>query len=247
MLTGLGNRKRLRVAKSLRVFDIICSSILGRQSSSLTLRSDGLQLPPGGPLSSNGSNSYSSLAVSAAYELSLILDDIVRFCTLADDGRLDDRTAETFFRTLRAWSQALPAELRQRPRNSRSKDASVDSDPNHRQVMIGNVHLAGMYYFSVILVTRPSLVQHVIPYLRGEQLSPRPGTIGFQSDPGESSKAMELSQACIEAATYMIQMCRDAMEARILWGNMCILKYGSLLFVLLPLAQSFNREANNLL
>ena len=205
---------RLRTAKSLRVFDIICSSILGRQSSSLPLRC--VDTPS---LLSNDHATHSTLSLHAAYSLSLILDDIVR--TFSDLGKLDTASAEAFFHNLRVWSRALPAKLRERPRSDCVPECA---EAEHRRALAANVHIASMYYFSVILTTRQFLVQHIMPQLRKcppNQTSPANG----RETEAEDRKVAELSDACIEAATYMVQMCREAMGAKIFWGNMCILKY----------------------
>jgi hypothetical protein len=117
----------------------------------------------------------------------------------------------------REWSEALPKRLRQRPR----KGHETGLGPNDREAMIGNVHVACTYYFGVILVTRQFLVQHIVPQLRGNG---RDQAV-HQGNHEDPARAMQLSSVCIDAATYMAQMCCDAAEAGILWGNMCILKY----------------------
>lgn len=91
--------------------------------------------------------------------------------------------------------------------------------------MIANVHVAGTYYFGIILVTRQFLIQHIVPQLRG-QSARRKTSHGLGDGLGgdESETIAELSRACIEAATYMAQMCREAVDANVLLGNMCIIK-----------------------
>lgn len=123
----------------------------------------------------------------------------------------------------REWSEALPKRLRQRPHKGRE----TGFGSNNREVMIGNVHVACAYYFGVILVTRQFLVQHIIPQLRGNGK----GQTFHQGSHEDHSRVIQLSSVCIDAATYMAQMCCDAAEAGVFWGNMCILKYGYPIFV----------------
>lgn len=140
----------------------------------------------------------------------------------ADDGSLNTFSAEHYLQLLREWSQVLPAALRQRPRKG---DVARQGDVDHRETMIANVHVAGTYYFGIILVTRQFLIQHVVPQLRGQatrRQASRGVVDGFRED--EPGTIADLSRACIEAATYMAQMCREAVDAGVLLGNMCIIK-----------------------
>lgn len=84
--------------------------------------------------------------------------------------------------------------------------------------MIGNVHVSGAYYFSVILVTRQFLIQHIIP-----QLSDVSRPARHHNAVGRA-KIDQLADACIEAATFMAHMCHQVMKSGHLLGNMCILK-----------------------
>lgn len=177
---------------------------------------------------------HRALALRATYESCSILETVVG--KFADDGSLNTFSAEHYLQLLREWSQVLPTALRQRPR--KGDVARQGDDADHRETMIANVHVAGTYYFGVILVTRQFLIQHVVPQLRGQatrrQASGGVGN-GFRED--EPGAIADLSRACIEAATYMAQMCREAVDAGVLLGNMCIIK-SVLLFPLPPLVFS---------
>lgn len=163
---------------------------------------------------------HRALALRATYESCSILETVVG--KFADDGSLNTFSAEHYLQLLREWSQVLPASLRQRPRKG---DVARQGDANHRETMIANVHVAGTYYFGIILVTRQFLIQHIVPQLRG-QAAKRKNSQGMGEGLGgdESETIAELSRACIEAATYMAQMCREAVDAGVLLGNMCIIK-----------------------
>ncbi|KAG8170321.1 hypothetical protein KVR01_001066 [Diaporthe batatas] len=210
---------RLRVAKSIRVFDIICSSILGRRGSASSLRfgdvttGDFVQQEP-------NTTPHRALALRATYESCSILETVVG--KFADDGVLHSSSAQHFLQLLQEWSQALPVSLRQRPKRG---DQSLLNEPGYREKMIANVHVAGTYYFGIILVTRQFLIQHIMPQLHGN--SPRTKEGQPQNARrwiNEAGAVEDLARSCIGAAIYMAQMCKEAIDAGVFLGNMCIIK-----------------------
>ncbi|KAI1840971.1 hypothetical protein JX266_012831 [Neoarthrinium moseri] len=203
---------RLRTGKSIRALDLVCSSILGRPGSTLSLRADDVYASDLNPETTG----HRAVALSATYEASTVLETIVH--KAAHDSNMDADTAENFLQMLREWSQALPPVLRQRSR----KDQSTLT-PSHREATIGNIHVACTYYFGVILTTRHFLIQHCMPLLR-RRPQQEPGARERSDSTAESSKVSELAHVCIDAAVYMAQMCSEAAESGILLGNMCILK-----------------------
>jgi hypothetical protein len=146
--------------------------------------------------------------------VTIVLDESVRSFT--EEGKLGTSAVDNFLQRLREWSHALPIQLRQRLR----KDG--EPNPDSREATIGNIHVAGAYYFGVILLTRQFLVQQIMPQLRGGSIT----SIGTTEEDraAYSGKAAEFAEVCVEAATYMVQMCSEAIDADIIWGNMCILK-----------------------
>ncbi|RAQ46321.1 hypothetical protein AFGD_000634 [Aspergillus flavus] len=203
--------RRLRIGKSIRVLDLVSSSILGRPGSTSSLRSDDIRVDD-----FDQEASHRTSALNAAYEASSVLEAIVQ--RLTEGEKLDASSADHFLQIWREWSQALPDKLRLRPR----KEPNLGLNPDYRENMIGNIHVACTYYFGVILVTRQSLIQHIMPQIRGKR--PRKTTLRQETNEEGNEKVAELSSVCTDAATYMAQMCCDAAEAGILWGNMCILK-----------------------
>ncbi|KAJ4351621.1 uncharacterized protein N0V89_006964 [Didymosphaeria variabile] len=151
-------------------------------------------------------------AVSASYEVSAILNEAV--AKSAEFG-LDMEATEAFVLALRQSSRTFPPILRHH---------GSDKNINTRHMTIGNVHVAGSYYFSVILVTRHCLIRHVVPLLSEQaRNSPRQAQ---SSEPvvTENTKVAHLADACIDAASLMAQMCHQVMKSGMLIGNMCILK-----------------------
>ncbi|POS77876.1 hypothetical protein DHEL01_v203741 [Diaporthe helianthi] len=192
---------RLRVAKSVRVFDIICSSILGRRGSASSLRSGDVT---SGDIveQEHSTTSHRVLALRATYESCSILETVVG--KFADDGELDSSSAEHFLQLLQEWSQALPLSLRQRPKKG---DQSLLKDAQYREKMIANVHVAGTYYFGIILVTRQFLIQHIMPQLHGKSPKTKEGQQKHaRKGDNEADAVADLSHSCIGAATYMAQI-----------------------------------------
>jgi hypothetical protein len=118
-------------------------------------------------------------------------------------------TAESLVLALQQQSRNFPSVLR---------NANDDRLTHSRHTVIGSVHVSGVYYFSVILVTRQFLIRHVVP-----QLS-YPSKSSHHHDLPEKAKVDQLADACIEAATFMANMCYQVMRSGHLLGNMCILK-----------------------
>lgn len=209
---------RHRTGKSVRVLDLVCSSILGRPGTTLPLRKDDIQVTDLEP----GVRQHRHLSLSAAYESSSVLEVIVQ--KLGQDGRLDASTAHEFLQMLQEWAQALPQELRRQPATTFTPDSPAIT----RETTIGNIHVACTYYFGVILVTRQFLIQHIMPQLQIKipTDSSHPGN-GEGSHIGNSEDVEELAKLCTDAATYMAQMCCEASKTGYLLGNMCILKCDS--------------------
>lgn len=91
--------------------------------------------------------------------------------------------------------------------------------------MIANVHVAGTYYFGIILVTRQFLIQHVMPQLHGHASKAKEGQRQNSRKGSKGADAVaNLSRSCIGAAIYLAQMCREAVDAGVFMGNMCIIK-----------------------
>lgn len=174
-----------------------------------------------GDISTEHTASYHrDLALRANYESCSILETVVG--KIVDDGPLTTSSAKHFLQLLTEWSQALPVSLRQRPRKG---DPTQYQDPNYRERMVANVHVAGTYYFGIILITRSFLIQHVMPQLGGG--GSKPEKRARRNDEGSKDAGIavaELSRSCNGAAVYLAQMCREAIDAGVFLGNMCIIK-----------------------
>ncbi|KAK1702624.1 hypothetical protein CaCOL14_011862 [Colletotrichum acutatum] len=199
---------RSRVDKSIRLFDVVCSSILGRPTSVAPCR---LRRSV-----SLHENRHRNLSVDAACTFATILNRIVD--TLTEESELGMMRAQQFLDEIRRWSKELPTALRQRPK----RGTAHSHHSQNREIAIGNIHVACTYYFGIILTTREFLIHHIMPKINKDTSL----VDGHDDEGGEEDEksVAELSDACVDAAVFMAEMCADALDSRTIMGNMCILK-----------------------
>lgn len=197
-----------RTYKSLRVFDLVVSFLLGRPASSVPSNHDDMtrredSTPPG-------------IAVSAAYNGSVLLEDIVQELKKANNS-FNTTTAEAFLQRLRQWIQGLPRDFRQ---------ISFDDELEvTRETAVGNIHVSCIYYFAVILTTRSFLISHLMSRLKESSIITPDSTSPTTAETSAQQRTSpQLAHVCISAATYMANMCEKAMLSGLLLRNMCIMK-----------------------
>lgn len=196
---------RWRTYKSLRVFDLVVSFLLGRPASSVPSNHDDM---------TRRESSYPhGIAVSAAYNGSVLLEGIVQDLKKANNS-FSTTTAETFLRRLRHWIQGLPHDFRQ---------VSFDDELRvTRETAIGNIHVSCIYYFAVILTTRSFLILHLMSRLKESSIiAPDPTS---PTTTATQRASPQFAHVCISAATYMAKTCEKAMASGLLLKNMCIMK-----------------------
>lgn len=158
---------------------------------------------------------YKALALGASYEMAATLQIAV---SKSAEGELSTQDAENLVIKLQQCIRSVPSVLKQ---------PIIENNPEMRHVILGNVHVSGLYYFSVILITRHSLIQHVVPQLASQAHDSTDVSdinVELIHDTPESKRVAHLAEACIEAATFMAQMCFQIMRAGHLMANMCIVK-----------------------
>lgn len=180
------------------------SSILGRPFASTSL-----QIHPCAR-STASRNRGSSKAVDVNFELCSIIEDVITH--IGQQSQLDTISTQELLKRLTQWSVTLPSEIRL----CSIKQSIVSS--NHGLV-IGSMHVACLYYFTLMLLTRPFLIQHLVSKL--SKVSNKPTTTAEVSDTSEQDK---IAEVCIDAAMFMAQICQNALSANLLLDNMCILK-----------------------
>ncbi|GJD02317.1 fungal specific transcription factor domain-containing protein [Colletotrichum higginsianum] len=74
-----------------------------------------------------------------------------------------------------------------------------------------------------MLTTREFLIKHIMP-----QLDNGPSLTDISQEdnasPENKRRVADLSDACVDAAVFMSEMCSEALDSRTIMGNMCILK-----------------------
>lgn len=194
-----------RTYKSLRVFDLVVSFLLGRPVSSVRSNND--------DMTQREESTPHGIAVSAAYNGSLLLEDIVQDLKKANNS-FDATTAEAFLQRLRQWIQGLPRDFRQ---------ISFDDELEvTRETAVGNIHVSCIYYFAVILTTRSFLISHLMSRLKESAIVTPEAT--SPTTAGTQRMSPQLAHVCISAATYMANMCEKALLSGLFLRNMCIMK-----------------------
>lgn len=177
------------------------SSILARPLASIYTR------PDTSTSSLNGDQVFSQTAVNANFEMCSIIVDVLEH--ISQQTQLDYASAQSLLRRLSKWSTNLSPEMR-----LCSIRTSMSSS-EHEQVL-SNMHTTCLYYFTVMLLTRPFLIRYLMSRL--EKVSKHDATTV------EPSSLSDLAHVCIDVAVFMAQICHNALSVGLLIDNMCILK-----------------------
>jgi hypothetical protein len=211
---------RLRTWVSLRIFDILTSFVLGRPQSlsevSHTLPP--LSVPPTKPLVEELLQTKSPVFYAIFSGCQMIEKILLR---LRSQTVLHVPTAEGLLGDLRQWVQTLPDAART---FSVANNAALDAA--ERQNLVGNIHISCVYYFAIMLITRPFLIAYLISRLRGrapDHLIENPEEATDMSI--KNNTVSKLAQVCVGSAIYMVDMCQGAQQAGLSFGNLCLLQY----------------------
>ncbi|KAH9209786.1 hypothetical protein DL95DRAFT_343897 [Leptodontidium sp. 2 PMI_412] len=205
-LTRSEKSLRLRTWKSLRILDVMTSSILARPSASLSTR-------PDTAIAKINSDDRTMLktATNANFEICSIIEEVLQY--ISQQSTLDSESTQGLLQKLSTWSATnLSPEMR-----ICSVGTSIGSSEHEK--VLGNIHTACLYYFTVMLLTRPFLIRYLMSRLSTKSNSGM--NIGSNSEPANLS---DLAQVSIDVAVYMAQTCQNAMSAGLIIDNMCILK-----------------------
>ncbi|KAH7362804.1 hypothetical protein B0T11DRAFT_281440 [Plectosphaerella cucumerina] len=179
---------RMRVWHSLCILDVLISSVLGRPCSVPRATRHTIQSLP-------------LHADQPAFNVMLrgvaLLDDIC--CAINHGVMIDIATAQDLLRKLQAWCRDIPSSLR---RFSHRRDSPLSNAD--RRNLFSSIYMSGMYYFAVILVTRPFLIENFMARIRH-----RPHAVPqANSDPARLS----LVQVCMSSASYMGHLSRQLLS-----------------------------------
>lgn len=210
---------RWRTWKSLLVLDTIVSSILGRPGGLPAMRPDDDTAYDGdGEVGKADRPRW--LASRAVFGICSHIIELEQ--QLGSGQSMDAQTADAFLQRLRKWNDSVPTELRH---FASLKDTLGPAD---RELFIGATHVACSYYFTIILVTRPFLISHLISQIRKRRKPSLESTItaatAEQQQQQPHSAVSDLAQACLDSAIFMSKTGYMSINSSILSNNMCLLK-----------------------
>lgn len=164
----------------------------------------------GSDINKIGTGNHAIHAVATACSL---LDEIIQ--TLGGVNKIDILQAEEALVKLRSWSRALPSDIRQFTCHDGFCATSAD-----RQFAVGILHVSCLYYFTVILVTRPFLTAELVGRLKPQARGPSTHPI----EQVRASKVSKLSQVCLTSALFMAEICDKYASSGLLIGNLVFVK-----------------------
>jgi hypothetical protein len=180
---------------SLRVLDVVVNSLLGRPAATSGVHSNLQAL-----IDENVALTQDKgmICLVASYKIISLINNIVD--EIYDRKQVTIALVKTLLQRLESWSQALPQFLRTAP-------TSTTSELSTEKSAIGRVHVSCLYYFALMMATRPILVSTLV------------------QQPGSGLVHSRIASACLDAATFLVKTCLGAKNHNILQANMCILKY----------------------
>ena len=185
------HRQRDRLWKSLRVVDLFLSTSMGRPPCT----SDVDCTVPYRDPDAEGREKFDLLNASA--QIFLITEGIV--VEVYSRRKISPQLTEGISRELRDWS----TRWLQRLKDATERGSAVESEPG---VVNGACQVLASYYYAVILVSRPFLMVELRRRLSEGYSSATFGRGGLVS--GKS----KLADACIDAASLMVDPVRDLIE-----------------------------------
>lgn len=191
------HQQRDRLWRSLRVVDLFLSTSMGRPPAT----SDVDCTVPYNTLAANGQESFDIL--SASVQIFLIIESVV--LEIYSRRKISLQLTEGISRQLRDWSGRWLQPL---------KDvvASSPADASHANAkIVGVCQVLSTYYYAVMLVSRPFLMYEVC---RRTSEGPAPG-----SKTNMFSGKSRLADACIDAASMMVDLVSDLIERGAMVGK----------------------------
>lgn len=187
-----------------RLSDKLVNSLLGRPATTIGISED-----LGPILNTLASGSDQGLdCMIASYRIVSIIDRINTKLYGEQDVR--PVLVEKFLQDIDTWKRELPPTLKQsNPLQSSQPPppSTISTQGGIHDRSIGVVHVSCLYYFAVMLASRPMFISA----LASQQ---------WDRDPHS-----QIGEACLDAALYLAQTCVEALEAGLLGSNMCIMKY----------------------
>lgn len=153
------------------------------------------------------------MALNASFGACSLIAEIMQ--TLDADNTMDLTFADHTLKRLRDWSSSLPNDIKRFTKESDTPLTVLDQER-----VIGNIHVACVYYFAVMLVTRPFLISHLMANLPGStaEIPDTPTTAK------EQAEIVNMAEACLDSAVYMAQICHEALQSGLFLNAMPLMK-----------------------
>jgi hypothetical protein len=189
---------RLRVWMTCRVGDKLVNSLLGRPATTIGILE---QLDPVYTDLVSGQDRGLKCMV-AAYRIVSIIDEINTKLYSEQDVR--PAVVEQLLQSIDAWKRDCLPSLQPGVQETSLLPGDASTDP--KQGSVGIVHVSCLYYFAVILATRPVFIS------------------ALTLQQGQKDQESPMSEACLDAAVFLAQTCVEALDTGLLASNMCIMK-----------------------
>jgi hypothetical protein len=188
------HRQRDRLWKSVRVVDLFLSISMGRPPAA----SDVDCTVPYRTVGANGEEVMDLL--NASVQILLITEQIV--VEIYSRRKISLQLTEGISRQLRDWSGRWLQPL---------KEVIARTDPGSAAEISGACQVLSSYYYAVMLVSRPFLMYELV-----RRLSDGPSVV---ARPSMTSGKSKLADACIDAASLMVDPILDLIDRGILNGR----------------------------
>lgn len=181
-----------------RVGDKLVNSLLGRPATTIGILE---QLDPVYTNLISG-HDHALRCMVASYRIVSIIDEI----NTKLYGEQDVRPAvvEQLLQSIDTWKRDCLPSLQQS--TSEISVLQGDTSVEAQKGSVGRVHVSCLYYFAVILATRPVFIS------------------ALTLQQGQKDQESPMSEACLDAAMFLAQTCIEALDGGLLESNMCIMK-----------------------
>lgn len=197
------HRQRDRLWKSLRVVDLFLSTSMGRPPSTSDVD---CTVPYRGTVNDNGEEVFDLL--NASVQILLIVESVV--LEIYSKRKISLQLTEGVSHQLREWSGRWLPKLK----HVLARQQTTDS--GDIAVMSGACQVLSTYYYAVMLVSRPFLMYELCRRLSDVPAAPSsPRTL--------TSGKSKLADACIDAASLMVDPILNLIDRGVLVGRMPVL------------------------
>jgi hypothetical protein len=169
-------------------------------------------------LGDDSSAESSRIAFDAILNGCRLVEDIVR--ELRSWNVLHVPTAQSLLKDMRRWIRSVPDTAR-----NFEYTPGIKLDAERRRNLVGNINISCVYYFAVMLITRPFLIAYLMSRLRGRA----PDHLIVDPDEAtdisiKNNDVSRLAQVCVGSVTYLVEMLQRLQQLGFSFRNMCLLQ-----------------------